>query len=56
VIDIAECFVREMESRIAATHGFTAVTHKLEFFGLCPRCKPVSSKPETSQIGPANCG
>lgn len=39
VIEIEECFVREMESRIATANGFTAVTHKLEFFGLCPRCQ-----------------
>lgn len=39
VVEIEECFLREMESRIAASNGFTAVTHKLEFFGICPRCK-----------------
>jgi len=39
VVRIEECFLREIESRIAAVNGFTAVTHKLEFFGLCPRCQ-----------------
>jgi Fur family ferric uptake transcriptional regulator len=39
VARIEECFLREIESRIAATNGFTTVTHKLEFFGLCPRCQ-----------------
>ncbi len=39
VVRIEECFVREMEARIAAASGFAAVTHKLEFFGLCPRCQ-----------------
>jgi len=39
VVKIQECFLREMELRIAAANGFTAVTHKLEFFGLCPRCQ-----------------
>lgn len=44
VVRIQECFVREMESRIAAAHRFASVTHKLEFFGLCPRCQPGYSK------------
>jgi Fur family ferric uptake transcriptional regulator len=39
VIEIEECFPQEIESRIAATNGFTEVTHKLEFFGICPRCR-----------------
>lgn len=39
VIKIQECLLREMEARIAAANGFAAVTHKLEFFGLCPRCQ-----------------
>jgi Fur family transcriptional regulator, ferric uptake regulator len=39
VVRIEECFLQEIESRIAATNGFTAVTHKLEFFGLCPHCQ-----------------
>ena len=39
VIEIDECFLREIESRIAARNGFKAVTHKLEFFGICPACQ-----------------
>jgi len=39
VIEIGECFPREIESRIAAANHFTEVTHKLEFFGICPRCR-----------------
>jgi len=39
VIEIDECFLREMESRIGAANGFKAVTHKLEFFGICPACQ-----------------
>ena len=40
VVEIGECFPREIETRIAATNGFTSVTHKLEFFGICPDCQP----------------
>jgi Fur family ferric uptake transcriptional regulator len=39
VVEIDECFPQELESRIAAANGFTAVTHKLEFFGICRRCQ-----------------
>lgn len=39
VVEIEECFQRELEQTIAVRHGFKAVTHKLEFFGICPRCQ-----------------
>jgi Fur family ferric uptake transcriptional regulator len=39
VIEIDECFPREIESRIASQNGFKAVMHKLEFFGICPDCQ-----------------
>ncbi len=39
VVELAECFTREMEERIAARNGFKAITHRLEFFGVCPRCQ-----------------
>ena len=39
VVEIEGCFPAELERTIADDSGFTAVTHKLEFFGLCPRCQ-----------------
>jgi Fur family transcriptional regulator, ferric uptake regulator len=39
VVEIEECFTREFEEKIAGRHGFKAITHKLEFFGVCPRCQ-----------------
>jgi len=39
VVEIDECFLREIETRIAAKNGFKSVTHKLEFFGICPACQ-----------------
>ncbi|HTY88394.1 MAG TPA: Fur family transcriptional regulator [Candidatus Acidoferrum sp.] len=39
VVEIAECFPGEIERRIAAANGFKNVTHKLEFFGVCPECQ-----------------
>ena len=39
VVEIEECFTRELQDQIAARNGFKAVTHKLEFFGICPECQ-----------------
>lgn len=39
VVEIEECFPRKWEERIALRNGFKAVTHKLEFFGVCPDCQ-----------------
>jgi Fur family transcriptional regulator, ferric uptake regulator len=39
VIEVEECFPTEMEKRIASQNGYKAVTHKLEFFGICPDCQ-----------------
>jgi Fe2+ or Zn2+ uptake regulation protein len=39
VVEIEECSIRELEEQIAARNGFATVTHKLEFFGICPRCQ-----------------
>ena len=45
VVEIEECFLREIEARLAAANGFTAVTHRLEFFGICSRCQRRSKPP-----------
>lgn len=39
IIEIDECFPEELEKSIARQNGFHAVTHRLEFFGVCPRCQ-----------------
>jgi Fur family ferric uptake transcriptional regulator len=39
VVEIDECLLTDVEDRIARRNGFKAVTHKLEFFGVCPRCQ-----------------
>lgn len=39
IVEIDECFQHELEESIAARHGYKAVTHKLEFFGICPQCQ-----------------
>jgi Fur family transcriptional regulator, ferric uptake regulator len=39
IVEIEECFPQALEKNIASRNGFKFVTHKLEFFGLCPRCQ-----------------
>jgi Fur family ferric uptake transcriptional regulator len=39
VVEIEECSMAEQEQRIAQRNHFKAVTHKLEFFGICPECQ-----------------
>ena len=39
VVEIGECFSEIFEQRIAREHGFSGVSHRLEFFGLCPDCQ-----------------
>jgi len=39
IVEIDECGMHELESKIAQRNRFKAVTHKLEFFGICPQCQ-----------------
>lgn len=39
VVEIDECFPAELEERIAAGNGFASISHRLEFFGICPACQ-----------------
>jgi len=39
VVEIEQCVMHDMEEQIATRNGFKAVTHKLEFFGICPECQ-----------------
>lgn len=38
VLQLDECLLEEVEKKIARASGFKKVTHRLEFFGLCPAC------------------
>jgi len=38
-VKVEECFPAELQEKIAARSGFKAVTHRLEFFGICPDCQ-----------------
>jgi Fur family transcriptional regulator, ferric uptake regulator len=39
IIEIDECAMAELQEQIAMKNGFKAVTHRLEFFGICPACQ-----------------
>ncbi|MBI1840020.1 MAG: transcriptional repressor [Verrucomicrobia bacterium] len=39
VLQIDECLLLDAERIIEKASGFRAVTHRLEFFGLCPDCQ-----------------
>jgi Fur family ferric uptake transcriptional regulator len=39
VVEIEECFPAELEEKIAAGNGFAGFSHRLEFFGICPKCQ-----------------
>lgn len=40
VVELDDCFMADLDRSIAERNGFQSVTHKLEFFGLCPACQP----------------
>ncbi|MCX7872037.1 MAG: transcriptional repressor [Verrucomicrobiae bacterium] len=39
VMKIEECVVKDLHAAIESRSGFKSVTHRLEFFGICPRCQ-----------------
>ncbi len=43
VVELDECLVGEIESEIASRSGFASITHRLEFFGVCPECRSASA-------------
>jgi Fur family ferric uptake transcriptional regulator len=39
IVEVTDCFPPEIEQRIARAAGFKRVSHRLEFFGICPDCQ-----------------
>jgi Fur family transcriptional regulator, ferric uptake regulator len=39
VVEIEECGMHTLQEQIASANGFKSVTHRLEFFGICPDCQ-----------------
>lgn len=45
VVEVDGCFPAELEQSLADRHGFTGISHRLEFFGTCPRCRAARGNP-----------
>lgn len=39
IVEVDDCFPEEFQAAVASRHGFTGVSHRLEFFGICPKCQ-----------------
>jgi len=52
IVEIEECILDRLEKQIAAQNGFAAVTHKLEFFGICSRCRKSAGRSKTAARRP----
>ena len=39
IVELEECFSEDLQQKIATASGYAKVTHRLEFFGVCPRCQ-----------------
>jgi Fur family transcriptional regulator, ferric uptake regulator len=39
VVEITDCFAPDLEDKIAKQAGFKSISHRLEFFGVCPKCQ-----------------
>jgi Fur family peroxide stress response transcriptional regulator len=40
--------VKDMTAEVAGETGFDIVTHRLDFFGICPDCKKKKVRPRTT--------
>lgn len=39
VVEVEACALEEFEAALGARSGFAQVSHRLEFFGICPECQ-----------------
>ncbi len=39
VVEMDQCILGELQARLARDTGFSALTHRLQFFGTCPACQ-----------------
>jgi Fur family ferric uptake transcriptional regulator len=38
-MEFENCDIEKLQEQVAARHGFTITTHKLELYGLCGKCR-----------------
>jgi Fe2+ or Zn2+ uptake regulation protein len=39
VLEIDDCWLANVERDLARTYKFANIHHRLEFFGVCPKCQ-----------------
>jgi len=39
IMEFENCDIEKLQEQVAARHGFTITTHKLELYGLCTKCR-----------------
>jgi Fur family ferric uptake transcriptional regulator len=39
IVELDDCFLNEFQDQLAHRHGFTQISHRMEFFGICPNCQ-----------------
>lgn len=39
IVEFQNCQIEQLQEEVAAKNGFTIQTHKLELYGLCPKCR-----------------
>jgi Fur family transcriptional regulator, ferric uptake regulator len=47
VIELDHCILGELEQRLARESGYIALSHRLQFFGVCPACQRRTHSPRT---------
>lgn len=48
--EVSYCQVKTFEKKLQNEFGYTELSHALEFFGICPRCRPKKSKMNSSNF------
>jgi Fur family ferric uptake transcriptional regulator len=43
IVEFVNERIEDLQRRVARAHGFAVSAHRLELYGLCPRCRPRDS-------------
>jgi len=49
IIDPEVVALGELSQQVASTTGFRIVSHRLDFYGICPQCQEQENEPQASQ-------
>jgi Fur family peroxide stress response transcriptional regulator len=49
IIDPSVVTLGELSQQVASTTGFRIVSHRLDFYGICPQCQLQENEPQASQ-------